>query len=265
MPETQQHKPDVSALTATPEFQKLVAEAVAKTLAEMGPSPNTPGVDDATKAFFSQMAASIAEMSDQGTHRRRVPPEIMAKRKAAAEKCEKLIAHARMMIHQAREEKNEQKEKLWTPEYRVIAKIYFGERIIDPYRRGPDKTVVPQEIYWTGAPNECLRPLNKVAEDIYDAYRESIGGSEKLRSITGPHGGIVAQDGRPYSITAGGLVVKGEISPKAVINAPQDFDNSLSDNNDPNAAEVHVLGTVAAPAKRNFADPAQAMAARVTR
>jgi hypothetical protein len=240
------NKPDAAALTATPEFQKIVAEAVAKALADSGKA-NLPGADEATKAFFSQMALTIAEISDQGTNRKRVSPEILARRAAAAERCEKLILAAR--------------DKGLKPEYRVVSKIYFNERLIEPYRRGPDKSVVPQEIIWTGMPNEALRPLNACAEEIYQAYRESVGSTEKLRSIKGSHGGIVAPDNRPYSITPNGLVVKGEISPKAVINAPLDYEN-VGDNNDPNAAEVHVLGTVAAPAKRNFADPAQAMAAR---
>lgn len=241
---------DLSALTLTPEFQRLVAEAVAKALPDLAKAGTVGlGVDEATKAFFSQFALSVAEVADQGTHRKRVSPEVMARRKAAAEKCEKLIADARVAGLK--------------PEYRVTAKIYFNERLIEPYRRGPDKSVVPQEIIWTGMPNEALRPLNKVAEDIYEAYRESVGSTEKLRSIKGSHGGIVAPDNRPYSMTPNGLVVKGEISPKAVI-GPIDADGPI-DNNDPNAAEVHVLGTVAAPAKRNFADPAAAMAARIAR
>lgn len=253
-------KPDLSAVMQTPEFQQMVATAVARELSSR--AAHGPGMDEATREFFSTMALSIAEISDQGTQRKRVAPEILARRAKAAEKCEQLIAHAQAMIAEARTEKNQKKELSWTPEYRVTAKIYFGERIIDPYRRGPDKTVVPQEIYWTGMPNEALRPINKVAEEIYDAYRESIGSTEKLRSLKGSHGGIVAPDNRPYSITVGGLVVKGEISPKAVI-GPVDTENPPVDNNDPNAAEVYVLGTVAAPARRNFADPAAAMAARL--
>lgn len=235
-------KQDVNAVIATPEFQKLVAEAVAKELAKA--NPMNLGVDEATKSFFSTMALSIAEISDQGTQRKRVAPEILARRAAAAERCEKLIAEAR--------------EQGLKPEYRVTSKIYFNERLIEPYRR-EDKKVVPQEIIWTGMPNEALRPLNKIAEDIYQAYRESIGSTEKLRSITGRHGGSTAIDNRPYSVTPNGLVVKGEISPKLVVG---NGETEALDNNDPNAPEVRVLGTVAPPAKRNFADPAAAMAAR---
>lgn len=246
-------KPDVSAMMATPEFQEAVQKAASKAAAEavasLAKASNGMNVDDATKAFFSTMALQIAEISDQGTSRKRVAPEVLARRAAAAEKCAKLVTETRL--------------KGLKPEYQVVSKIYFGERIIDPWRRQPDKTVVPQEIIWTGIPCEGLKPLNDIAHDIYALYKESIGSTEKLKSIKGSHGGIVAPDNRPPWMTPGGLVVKGDAPPRLAVGQPQDHSPEAADNNDPNAPEVRILGTVAQPARRNYQNPAEAMAARV--
>lgn len=243
------NKTDARAMTESPEFLKAVQEqasieakkAVASAMAEMGKTgAGTVGAtDEATRNFFSLMALQIAEISDQGTNRKRVAPEILARRAEALERCENLIRKA-------------YKDGL-KPEYRVISKVYFNERLIEPYRRNPDKTVVPQEIVWTGVPNDALRPINKVAEEIFQAYRESVGSTEKLRSLKGSHGGIVAPDNRPVWMTPGGLVVKGDAPPKAFVAPKLNFGDELevADNNDPNAPEVRILGTIAAPVKRS--------------
>lgn len=248
-------KPDVAAMMATPEFQEAVKKAAtaaaAEAVAQLAKASGGLNVDDATKSFFSTMALQIAEISDQGTNRKRVAPEVLARRADAAERCVKLVAKAR--------------EKGLTPEYQVVSKVYFGERVIDPWRRNPDKTVVAQEIIWTGIPNEGLKPINAVAEEIFEAYKQSIGSTEKLRSLKGAHGGIVVPDNRPPWMTPGGLVVKGDAPPRLIVGEPQKADESGIDNNDPNAPEVRILGTVAAPARRNFQNPAEAMAARVAR
>lgn len=243
-------KRGIDVLTETPEFKAAVAEAVAKatpaiiaaTLTEVkkGGMPVPGGADDTTRDFFSQMALAIAEISDQGTNRKRVAPELLAKRAAAAELVQRLVAQAR---------KNGDK-----PEYRIITKVYLNERLIEPYRRLPDKTVVPQEIMWTGMPNEGMRPLNDVARAIYAAYKESIGSIDRIHTT----------DNRPLWVTPAGLVVKGDAPQKLVVGNGQPFaeelavaDDGYRDFNDPNATELHILGTIAAPARQNAADPVQ--------
>lgn len=247
MSEAQKPPVDMAAIMASPDVQaaitKAAAEAATAAVTEFAKSAVAPppSVGDAGQ-LFSQMALAIAEISDQGTSRKRVAPEVLARREAAAKRCHELIMKARASDLK--------------PEYRVVSKIYFNERLIEPYRRQSDKSVVPQEIIWTGVPNDALRPANEIAHEIFAAFRESVGGAVELKPISGPNGGQAAMDTRPLWMTPGGLVVKGDAPPKAWVAPAIDFDSSLEfkDNNDPNAAEVHVLGTIAAPAKRNQAD-----------
>lgn len=259
----QQQKPDMAAIMATPEFQKAVQEAATRAAAEavarlaQGSTPSA-AADDSTKQLFSEMALAIANMSNQGGGRAKpVAPEVMQRRMAAAERADKLIRAARAKAKEARDRGDKDQEIAWTPRYRVVAKVYLNERFIEPFRKLDNRQIVASEIYWTGMPNEGMRPLNGVAEEIYDAYREAIGSTSRLKSISGPNGGQVAQDNRPYWVTPAGLVVIGDAPPKAFVAARVDHADDLgapTDNNDPNSPTVHVLGTVAPPARRTAAD-----------
>jgi hypothetical protein len=240
-------------VTETPEFQAAVAKAVEETMAKftakLGAARAEAGTSDVPgdkdQDFVRQLAMAIAEISDQGTHRKRVAPEILARRAEAREKMGALIMEAR-----ANGEK---------PEYRLINETYLNERFLKPFIVDQStKRPVPQEIVWTGVPNERMRPLNDVAKGIFAAFMESIGGQTDLTPNA---------DRRPLWVTAGGLVVKG--SPPAKRFAVSGLGDPLPDHtgeaagfsddlsvktaNDPTAEFVHVLGTVAAPARQNFA------------
>jgi len=242
---------DINSVMSLPEVQMAVKQAAAKAAAEavqdvLKAGKGSATLSDATEQLLSQLAVGIAELSFQGSGRARpLAPDVIAKREAADKKCRELLRAA-----------IERGEK---PEYRVMAKIYFGERLIEPYRRegGRNGQVVAQEIIWTGMPNDALWPINKIAENIYSLYRESVGSPPRLNKITYKDGrggvGVVAPDNRGMSMTPGGLVVKGEINPHQVIGPAKPIDE-FHDNNDPNASEVRILGTVAAPARRNFND-----------
>jgi hypothetical protein len=256
--ETTDKKPRVS-LTDSPEFKAAVAEAVAKAAPAIvaaavaqvakqnpeGPIAPLAGTTEFFENMSQTIAMAVAEISDQGTNRKRVAPEVLARREAAGKRARELVVNARLSGLK--------------PEYRVVSKINFNERLIEPFRRLPDKTVVAQEITWTGMPNEALRPLNAIAKEIFSAYKESIGSTEKIATV----------DNRDVWVTPAGLVVKGDAPAKAFVAPRIDADDDLGvrgdvmDNNDPNAPEIHILGTIAAPARRNFADPAQAMADRL--
>jgi hypothetical protein len=248
MAETQKH--DLKAVTDTPEFKAAVQAAAASAVAEMiktGKSPATL-MDGQTEDFFARMsqtiAMAVAEISDQGTNRKRVSPEILAKRADAKKRLDLLMAKVSA-------------EKL-KPEYRLVAKVYLNERLIEPYRRLDNKQVVNQEIIWTGVPNDAMRPINGIAHDVFAAYRESVGAKEH----------IATEDHRPNWVTPAGLVVKGDSPQRAIVNAEPDYKDDLAvrDNNDPNAPFVHVLGTVAPAARRNVSqfpqDPANARPGR---
>ena len=244
-------KIDINTVMALPEVQMAVKQAAAKAAAEavqevIKAGKGSATLSDATEQLLSQLAVGIAELSFQGSGRARpLAPDVIAKRAAADKKCRELL---RLAV-----------ERGDKPEYRVMSKIYFSERLIEPFRRegGRNGEVVAQEIIWTGMPNDSLWPVNKVAEEIYSLYRESVGAPPRLNKMTYKDGhggvGVVAMDNRSLSMTPGGLVVKGETNPHQVI-GPSKSADEFSDNNDPNAPEVHILGTIAAPARRNFND-----------
>lgn len=245
----------------TPEFKAAVAEAAATAAKEAARAAVAEFrqellVNSADKGsdhddLFRKMALAIAEISDQGSNRKRVAPEILAKREAAKKRCVDLVLECRAKIKEARSNKDAKEESKWTPEYRVIAKCYFNERFIEPYKMGPNRMPVPTEIYWTGVPNMAMVPLNDVAKKIFAEFRLSIDNVEPIPTL----------DNRPLFMTAAGLVVKGD-PPKRketgaqtnALDAPM-FEDEVAVKslpNDPTAELVHVLGTIAAPARQNY-------------
>lgn len=171
-------------------------------------------------AMFERMAMAIAEISDQGTSRKRVAPEILAARASAQARCIKLI--------------NEARAAGLDPEYKVIAKTYLSERFVEPWQPGPNKQPIQTEIIWKGMPNKAMRPINDVAKAIYAAFDESIGTQEHINGL----------DNRQHYMTPGGVVVKGD--PKVSrreIPAEMLEDVKITNNSDPTAPFVQVLGT----------------------
>jgi hypothetical protein len=244
--------PPITPVTDTPEFKRALAAAVAgvtaqireELVASLKETGSTPAADDQTRQLFSQMALAIAEISDQGTNRKRVAPEILAQRAAAHERMIKLIIEA--------------KENGEKPEYKLIAKTYLNERLIEPYRvDNLSKQARAVECYWSGIPNEAMRPLNEVARRIYAEYKLSIGSVEQGKRA----------DNRPVWVTAGGLVIKGDApgqrrqvasleepvtNPTAPKPAIEYADNFVEKNPfDPTAEFINVLGTIHPPARQN--------------
>lgn len=222
------------------ELNRLMAEAAKTAASEVATEllANAARSDGAAKpapdmeafaSMFDRMAMAIAEISDQGTARKRVAPEVLAQRARARERMIKLILKAR--------------DEGAEPEYRLVAKTYLSERFIEPWMPGPAKQPIPTEIVWKGEPNQAMRPLNEVARHIYAAFQESIGTQEGLKGM----------DNRPFYMTPGGVVVKGDPRPQRR-EIPDDLladDLKLTNQKDPTAPFVHVLGTVASPARQN--------------
>lgn len=235
------------------ELQKMLAE-VAKTAAQevktelmIGAAKEgaagTPNMESFA-AMFDRMAMAIAEISDQGTSRKRVAPEVLANRAKAHEKMVKLIAEARAKADRAHTDGNEEEVARWSPEYRLVSKTYLAEQLLEPFRPGPDRRPIPTEIIWKGAPNQAMRPINEVAKAIYAAFQDSVGSQEGLKGM----------DNRPFAMTPGGVVVKG-LPAAARREIPQDLlptDLEMPGGRvDPTASHVRVLGTVAPPARQN--------------
>ncbi len=228
--------PSVLPLTDTPEFQAAVAAAAAKAVGELLAKMPVAASDStgSNQDFARQMALAIAEISDQGTQRKRVAPEILAQRDKARERMIELLVDARA--------------KGLKPEYRVTSMIYLNERIVVPFRQEANKAV-PVEIIWPGEPNDAMRPLNDIARAIYREFQASRGSTD------------APVDNRVLSLTPGGLVIKGELPNRVIARADEaPFTDQLSikgetdgaDPHDPNADFVHVLGTAADPARQNY-------------
>ena len=250
-------KLDMAAILANPDVQKVIqaaaAQAAAEAVAQMKLAAPVPvasqgfDINESTKQMFSEMALAIADMANQGSGRvKPISPQVMQQRAEATKRMDTLIQEVHVRIKRAKDDGDRDQEEVWTPTYRVVSKIYFNERLIEPFRRLNDKTVEANEIQWTGEPNDALRPTNKIAEQIYEEFKASRGSSVQIKGA----------DNRPIWVTKGGLVVKGDAPAKAYVAAPTDYKDNLGvkDNNDPNAPFVNVLGTIAAPARRNFAE-----------
>lgn len=233
--------------TTSPEFLQAVQAAAqpmvtaaleqfaAKLAEARGVDPGALPTGDLS--FMRNLALTFAEIADQGSNRKRVAPEILAKRAESREEMVRLILKAHVDKRPA--------------EYRVIAKTYLEEILIEPYRTDAGtKKVLPTEIVFGGIPNECMVPLNDTAREIHNAFMGAIGG------VTGATKGA---DLREVSVTPGGLVIKGlgqaarrQVSNLEDSGAGSPFDTGLQiRSNDPRATSVRVLGTVQPPAQQN--------------
>ena len=251
--ETDEFKAAVQA-----EVQALLPKLAAEIAAARSAAGTKEEAGDPDKNWMRELAMAMAEISDQGTNRKRVAPEILAKRVAARDKMMKLLIETRA-----------QKLK---PDYRLVALVQLndpktGPRLIQPFRLDKDKRPVPVEIIWYGVPNEAMKPLNEPAKAIYRAFMESIGGVSD--AITE---GKFAADMRAISVTQGGLVVKGEMSgqrrtvsnfgdpvddeiQKMDLEIEQEEESLIEEKtlNDPSREFVPVLGTVHPPARQSSA------------
>jgi hypothetical protein len=228
------------------DFEAAVAAAVeAKMAAFLEEFKQRPALNDGDAlSLFRQMGLAIAEISDQGTNRKRVAPEVLAARAKA---------HQRMVDAILEAKRAHEQEGAERPKYRAIGKMYLNERFIEPFVIDPaTKRPKPVEFRWSGAPNELMRPLNAQAKEIFGHYLESLGSVVKEEAAT------------PVWVTAGGLVIEGE-GPLSKSGRKGFTNNSFEGFGDdlevmsPNASDptkpwVNVLGTVAAPAKQNFGD-----------
>ena len=231
--------------------QAAVDKAMAPILERLAALPNAPAADLSgdvgAQSLFRQMALAIAEISDQGTNRKRVAPEILAQRARS----HSFMIEAILEAKRAHEE-----EGVERPFYRAIGKMYLNERFIEPFTvDAATKKPVPIEFYWSGVPNEVMRPLNSAAEEIFRHFRDSIGSVDKVQEQTA------------MWISAGGLVIKGEGPARRAVGsfdesghpAPSlpSFEDDLSftgGQNDPTKPFVNVLGSVAPAARQNYAD-----------
>ena len=238
-------------VTDTPEFKEAVVAAAAGLVAEMrvklldelkALQTSAEKVEGETdKNWVSSLAMEISQLTDQGTGRRRVPPDVLKARADARDRMVKAILKARA--------------DGVTPVYRVIAKTLLENRLVDPFWVARDHSIQPTEIGWKSIPNDALQPVNEAAKTIFAAFRESIGTPDYKRP-----------DDR-LGVTLGGLVVHGNAvqSKRAVTGsgAPgigAGFDADARDGElklhhkgeSGQMVKTHVLGTIVPPAERRI-------------
>lgn len=230
----------------TPEFKAAVAEAVkeaagriqkeiiAKLSVARDGRQAEPGDATGDQRFAESVAMAIASLTDQGVGRKTVAPKILRQRAEARQLMTELIVEAK-----AAGEK---------PVYKLRNKIYVDEVLVEPIWIAPDHTQRATEIEWQAVPNEAMIPVNDVAKRIFKAFQDSIGSVEN------------APQERPIAgVTAGGLVIKSgsrAVQPVRVLDEhgqPPSTEGGLSvlhKGKSGQYKEVHVLGSVAAPARQ---------------
>jgi hypothetical protein len=199
-----------AAMTQSPEFQAAVAVSVQAALADILPKLQGAHVAAGTAPqgdtadFANQLAMAISQLTDQGTGRSRVAPEIMASRQKARERMINLLIEARA----------EGK----TASYRLKNKIHLDERIIEPVWIDAHHTARPTEIDFPGVPNEAMTPINDVAKAIYAAFMESIGSVVPGKGVDG-HGlpGIETLAVTPKGVVVRNGAVSRTMAAKAVV------------------------------------------------
>lgn len=249
----------------SPEFAAAVAAAVDKAIgpilervAVVG-GVNTADANAADPmAFFRQMALAIAEVNDQDVgSKKRMDPAVLAKMAAGRER---MIAS----ILRLKAEFDAGKPGVQRPLYKVIAKMYLNERLVDPFTVDPyTKRPEHTRIRWSGAPNEAMRPENDEAKEIFGHFLAAIN---RPTLAQGPavevwvtHGGLVIeQSSGGKSLSGGGVGAPRTMMDKRGFDTTQvealpNFDDDLSvvdGNAHPGKTHINVLGTIAPPARQ---------------
>ena len=257
---------DVADLTQTPEFQMALAKATTeihdKLLAEVrammaaGTAPVASGTDDDNIIKLARaIAASNAEMADQGTNRKRVAPEILEARQRSHERMVELLNAAQDL------------PKADRPLYRVRAKGYFGDRLVEPFQRLSGGRIEPTRVYFMSSPNLALEPINASAKAIYEAFVGSIAGGERYlngKAIPSPDGakplwmtknGVLIAAPTATAVQHGMVMEAEPVSLDEVGAARPGVVEELISVDDPRATKIPVLGTIAPPATRGSSSP----------
>jgi hypothetical protein len=239
--------------TSSPEFMAAVQAAVAEQMAMMKAqvltelAPNRGGPASAPRiesagagdpaSWMESLAMAIATLTDQGTGRKRVSPDVMKKQVDERKEMVRLILEARATGIK--------------PRYSLTNKVYFSDQVIDPIWIGRDKAQNRTEIDWDGVPNDAMQPVNDVAARIYSAYLGSTGGAPKVvedapMAVTPK--GLTVFRGRQRPAVPGVHGTFDEVDDAAVVNGGEV--KIAHQNEGGRYVERRVLGTVAAPARQ---------------
>lgn len=236
-PATEPAPMTVAQLTSSPEFQAILAAAIAAATADITAKLEAARAAAGTKAepedasFAKQLAMEITLLADQGSKKVRVAPDEMTRRAEGLKRMQGLIIEAVATGKR--------------PQYELKGAQFLHEQLIPSTYVDRMHVVRATQIEWSEAPNELMIPLNDIAVEIYAAFDQWLGTptTHRARENTqdvrrdepglrimnrGPAGQSVPQVGRAHEPTVKilGQTQHGEIT------------------------EKRVLGTVAAPARQ---------------
>jgi hypothetical protein len=181
----------------------------------------------------------ISQLTDQGSGRKRVPPDVLRAREVSRDLMVKLIAQARAAGRKAT--------------YRVKAKTLLCDRVVEPFWIDNLHTAQPTIIDWDGIPNDAMVPENKTATAIFEAYKGWIGSTERVvpeDALAITPGGLVVHGGAA-SISSGRRQVKQEEAPQAGQPATEGGLNVHHKNEPGRYVEKRILGSIADPARQS--------------
>lgn len=226
----------VSVEQAQAMVDDAVALAMEKIVATLATARGAPSGEEAPAEelrFARMLAMQLAELTDQGTSRRRVAPEVMAMRAHARDAIVEVIARNRAAGVM--------------PTYRLVHKVYLGERLIEPLYLGADHKNYPEEIEYGGIPSMAMRPHDAPAKEVFDLFLKWTGSvvpDEDQALAEGRvtiHGHVViksrVESAQAPQIGGGGGHAGGDVAVKSKRGQPGQI------------LERRVLGTVAAPAR----------------
>ncbi len=221
----------------SPEVQALIADAVAHATAELTAKLAAKRAEHGTEngggdqALMRGLALAIAEVSDQGSNRKRVAPAVLEARREARERMTALILDC--------------KAQDIMPEYELTRAVYLAEELVEPTYTDRDHVMRRTKIEWAGVPNEGMTPANDAARGIHGAFMESIGGAT-------PNVAKAAEKIQTRESTGG---LKGlhtpEVAQATQVSKPRNSGvTRLGRRQAGDVIETAVLGTVAEPARQ---------------
>lgn len=237
-------------ITKTAEFQDAVAAAVSAATQDIVTRLAGLRMDSGVQAsdgdhdMISKLALSIGEIANQTSGRVIVAPQELERRAKGRSRMISILqrVHDHGLI----------------PEYKLTSETYLNDALIKPFENDATGAIKQVEIEWDGIPNEAMVPANEIAEEIYDAFVQSIGGFTDAAK---------GAKNEPYWVTKNGLTIKGRGGSRRTVGSLGDshrpnvpdapaptFASRFSKKgnpNDPTAAKVNVLGTIASPAAQN--------------
>lgn len=232
----------------TPEFKRALDTAVEAALAKQsdifeqkiasllaGNAAAAPADGSSTAdvlgTVLEKLSINLQAINSQGARGKPLSPAEITKREAAQGLLVDLLAESRA------------RPQVEWPKYKLIAKTYISERMIEPfYKRDSKGPAIATEIAYTGVPNDAMVPIDDSAKAIFNAWRKTTGGRTVL---------VPTADNRPLHVTAAGLVVRGEPPKRSTVSDAQPELSDVVVSNDYTQPEVAVLGTVARKARTN--------------